>query len=71
MICQELEELEVLGNCGLSLSTVASLLLHCDKLHRVVDVSAWRGVTREELEELEGHMLQANMDLVLQERPGH
>ena len=65
---RRLEELEARRSTGLSMRTVASLLLHCDSITSILDLDGWEGVGGAERDELERHMAESNVMIRLTDR---
>lgn len=64
---QYLEEFEVRKSDDLTIKTVSNLLLYCDNIRSILDLSYWSKVSREEFFELSQHMTENNIDMRLTE----
>eukprot|EP00092_Neocalanus_flemingeri_P012383 GFUD01013351.1.p1 GENE.GFUD01013351.1~~GFUD01013351.1.p1 ORF type:complete len:606 (+),score=129.36 GFUD01013351.1:29-1846(+) len=65
---QYLEEVEIKKNDELTMKTLNNLLLYCDNIRSILDVTEWSKLNKSDLAELIFHMKENNIDLVLQEK---
>ena len=64
---QYLEHVEIRKTELLTMKTISNLLLHCDNIKSILDISGWTQVDPADLEELVLHMIQNNIDICLRE----
>ena len=62
---QYLEHVEIRRTELLTMKTISSLLLHCDNIRSILDITGWTQVDPADLEELVIHMKHNNIDICL------